>query len=163
MKRPPILVPGFRFSGVACGIKPKGSDLALIVSDQPATAAGVFTRSSVVGAPVEVSRALVKSGRARGVVVNSGVSNVAMGARGRRDAESMARAACRAVGVADGEMLVASTGVIGEPLPLPKIRRGIRAATAQLSAGGLGDAARAIMTTDTVPKTAVARVAFGGT
>jgi glutamate N-acetyltransferase/amino-acid N-acetyltransferase len=95
------------------------------------------------------------------VVVNSGVSNVAMGERGVRDARSMAREACRAVGVEDGEMLVASTGVIGEPLPLPKIRTGIRAAAAALSPDGLNAAARAIMTTDTVPKIAVARFSIG--
>jgi len=157
-----VLVPGFRFSGVCCGIKPAAADLALIVSDLPATAAGVFTRSTVVGAPVTVSRELVRRGRARGVVVNSGVSNVAMGERGLRDAKSMVRDACRAVGVDDGEMLVASTGVIGEPLPMVKIRRGVRAAANALSPGGIEDAARAIMTTDTVPKVAVARFAHAG-
>jgi glutamate N-acetyltransferase/amino-acid N-acetyltransferase len=156
-----IVVSGFRFSGVHCGIKTANADLALIASDRPTTVAGVFTRSTVVGAPVTVSRELVRNGRARGVVVNSGVSNVAMGARGVRDARSMAREACRAVGVDDGEMLVASTGVIGEPLPLPKIRKGIRAAAAALSSDGLNAAARAIMTTDTVPKTAVARFSIG--
>jgi glutamate N-acetyltransferase/amino-acid N-acetyltransferase len=88
----------------------------------------------------------------RGVVVNSGCSNVAMGARGRRDAIAMANAAARAVGARGEQMLVASTGVIGQPLPMAKIRRGITAAAGALSADGLGDAARAIMTTDTVPK-----------
>jgi glutamate N-acetyltransferase/amino-acid N-acetyltransferase len=156
------LVPGFRFSGVHCGIKPEGFDLALIVSDVPASAAGVFTRSTVVGAPVELSRALLRSGRSRGVVANSGISNVAMGARGVRDAEAMSRAACRAIGAADGELLVASTGVIGEPLPMAKLRRGIRAAAAALSERGLPDAARAIMTTDTFPKTAAVRFGLGG-
>jgi glutamate N-acetyltransferase/amino-acid N-acetyltransferase len=162
VKRAPVLVPGFRFSGVHCGIKPKGLDLALIVSDVPAAAAGVFTRSTAVGAPVELSRALVRSGRSRGVVANSGISNVAMGARGLRNAEGMSRAACRAIGAADGEVLVASTGVIGEPLPMAKVRRGIRAAASALSERGMPDAARAIMTTDTFPKTAVRRIRLGG-
>jgi glutamate N-acetyltransferase/amino-acid N-acetyltransferase len=156
-------VPGFRAAGVACGIKRSGApDLALLVSDAPAAAAGVFTRSTVVGAPVAVSRARVARGRARGVVVNSGCSNVAMGARGVRDAEAMAAAAARAVGCAPEEMLVASTGVIGMPLPMARIRRGIRAAHGALAEGGLPDAARAIMTTDSVPKLAARRVRVGG-
>jgi len=92
VKRTAPVVPGFRFSGVHCGIKPGRPDLALIVSDVPASAAGVFTRSTVVGAPVALSRERVRSGRARAVVVNSGVSNVAMGKRGDRDALAMARA-----------------------------------------------------------------------
>jgi glutamate N-acetyltransferase/amino-acid N-acetyltransferase len=94
-------------------------------------------------------------------VVNSGIANVAMGARGARNAEAMSLAACRAVGGAEGEMLVASTGVIGEPLPMANLRRGIRAAAASLSERGLFDAARAIMTTDTFPKAAVVRFRIG--
>ena len=82
-------VPGFRAAGVRCGIKKTGLDLALIVSETPAAAAGVFTRSHIVGAPVEVSRKHIASGWARGVVVNSGISNVGMGKRGLRDAEAM--------------------------------------------------------------------------
>jgi glutamate N-acetyltransferase/amino-acid N-acetyltransferase len=154
-------VPGFSASGVPCGIKDSGRDLALIVSDRPAVTAGVFTRSTVVGAPVELCRARIRRGHGRAVVANSGISNVAMGARGRRDADAMAAAAGRAVGVAPGEVLVASTGVIGEPLPMSKIRRGVRTAAEALRPGGLGDAARAIMTTDTVPKLAVRRVRIG--
>ena len=148
----PLGVPGFRAAGVRCGIKKRGSDLALIAADQLATAAGLFTRSTVVGAPVEVSRERVRAGRVRGVVVNSGCSNVAMGARGRRDAVAMADAAARAIGARGAEMLVASTGVIGQPLPIAKIRRGIADAAKALAPDGLGRAARAIMTTDTVPK-----------
>ena len=124
-------------SGVRAGIKARGLDLALIVSDAPAAVAGVFTRSSVVGAPVELCRRRVRSGFSRGVVVNSGCSNVAMGERGRRDAAEMARLAALAVGAAPAEMLVASTGVIGQPLPMARIRRGIAAAAAGLSESGL--------------------------
>jgi len=158
-----FVVPGFRAAGVACGVKKSGApDLALLVSDVPAAAAGVFTRSTVVGAPVTVSRARVARGRARGVVANSGCSNVAMGARGVRDAEAMAAAAARAVGCPAAEMLVASTGVIGMPLPMARIRRGIRAAEVALAEDGLPAAARAIMTTDRVPKLAARRVRLGG-
>jgi glutamate N-acetyltransferase/amino-acid N-acetyltransferase len=156
MKPSPPRVPGFRAAGVHCGIKEGELDLALIASDVPAAAAGLFTRSSVVGAPVDLCREHLRSGRARGAVVNSGISNVAMGARGRRDAAEMARCAARALGTAPEEMLVASTGVIGEPLPMPRVRRGIRAAAAALHEGGLARAAEAIMTTDTFPKMALA-------
>ena len=114
-----------------------------------------------MGAPVELSRAHVRNGRAQAIVVNSGISNVAMGARGRRDAARMAADAARAAGVADEEVLVASTGVIGEPLPLGKIRAGISEARAALSPRGLPDAARAIMTTDTFPKLAERRIRIG--
>jgi glutamate N-acetyltransferase / amino-acid N-acetyltransferase len=156
-------VPGFRAAGVACGIKGGGAlDLALLVSDGPAAVAGVFTRSTVVGAPVTVSRARVRRGRARGVVVNSGCSNVAMGARGLRDAEAMAAAAAAAVGCDPEEMLVASTGVIGEPLPMAQIRSGVRAAGRALGPQGLAAAAQAILTTDTRAKLALRRTRVAG-
>jgi glutamate N-acetyltransferase/amino-acid N-acetyltransferase len=157
-----IRVPGFRAAGVHCGIKDEGLDLALIVSDRPAAVAGVFTRSTVVGAPVELCREHVRDGRARGIVANSGISNVAMGARGRRNAQSMARCAAQALGAEPQELLVASTGVIGEPLPMPRVRKGIREAAQGLTEGGLLTAARAIMTTDTYPKLATARARVGG-
>ena len=145
-----------------CGIKKQGLDLALIAADAPVPAAGVFTRSSVVGAPVEWSRRALRSGRVRAIVANSGCSNVAMGERGRRDAAAMAADAARALDAGPGEVLVASTGVIGAPLPLAKIRRGTREAARSLAPGGLRDAARAIMTTDTVPKWAEASARVGG-
>jgi len=147
---------------VRAGIKSRGLDLALIVSDRPAAVAGVFTRSTVVGAPVALCRRRVRRGFARGVVVNSGCSNVAMGERGRRDAAEMSRLAALAVGAAPNEMLVASTGVIGKPLPMPRIRRGIDSAVAALSETGLALAAEAIRTTDTFAKLAHARVVLGG-
>jgi glutamate N-acetyltransferase/amino-acid acetyltransferase len=162
MKASTLRVPGFRAAGVHCGIKDVGLDLALLVSDRPAAAAGLFTRSSVVGAPVELSRAHLRAGSARGIVANSGISNVAMGARGRRDAAEMTRCAARAVGAQPAEFLVASTGVIGEPLPMARIRRGIQAAAQEASARGLRRAAEAIRTTDTFAKTAVITARIGG-
>ena len=162
MLRRDVTVPGFRASGICCGIKDGDPDLALIVSDLPATAAGVFTRSTVPGAPVVLSRQRLRSGRKRGVIVNSGIANVAMGARGARAAEAMTEMAARAIGCSPEEMLVASTGVIGEALPLAKIRAGIPKAREALAPKGLGDAARAIMTTDTFPKLAIRRVRVGG-
>ena len=162
MLRRNLTVSGFRASGVCCGIKERDPDLALIVSDLPAAAAGVFTRSTVPGAPVVLSRERLRTGRKRGVIANSGVSNVAMGARGARAAEAMTEMAARAVGCSAEEMLVASTGVIGEPIPLAKIRTGVAMAREALAPGGLEDAARAIMTTDTFPKLASRRVRVNG-
>jgi len=154
---------GFRAAGVRCGIKAsKGLDLALLASDGPAAVAGVFTRSTVVGAPVELCRARVPRASGRAVIVNAGISNVAMGARGRRAAHAMARAAARALGCDERDVLVASTGVIGQPLPVAKIRAAVPGLVAALAPGGLGDAARAIMTTDTFPKWAHARTRIDG-
>lgn len=155
-------VPGFSAAGLHAGIKVEAPDLALIVSDVPASAAAVFTQSTVVGAPVEVSRERVKSGRARGVVVNSGCSNVAMGARGVRDAKTMARLAAKAVGCDEEEMLVASTGVIGEPLPMDAIKSGVPRAAEALASDGWDDAAEAIRTTDTYAKVASTSLRLGG-
>ncbi len=157
-----LVVPGFRAAGVRCGIKARGRDLALIASDSPATIAGVFTRSTVVGAPVEWCRERLKAGRAHAVVVNSGISNVAMGERGRRDARRMAELTASALGCRAEEVFVASTGVIGEPLPMAKLRSGIPRIVKRLRARGLPDAAEAIRTTDTFAKTAGVAARVGG-
>ena len=155
-------VEGFSFAGGHCGIKERDADLALLVSDRPAAAAGVFTRSTVVGAPVVLSKRHLRSGRARAVVVNSGISNVAMGAQGDRDAAEMAALTAEQLGCAPRDVVVASTGVIGEPLPMSRLRRGIPALHAALAPTALGDAARAIMTTDTVAKLRHTRVEIAG-
>ena len=148
-----VEVPGFLAAGIACGIKPSGKpDLALIVSDRPAAAAAVFTTSQFPGAPVVVSRRHIRRGVARGVVVNSGISNVANGALGLANAREMTSLAARAIGARASEIQVSSTGVIGRPLPMDKLRVGIPRAAAQLSPRGLERAARAILTTDNHPK-----------
>jgi glutamate N-acetyltransferase/amino-acid N-acetyltransferase len=162
IQRRALPVAGFRAAGIHCGIKKEAPDLALIVCDETANVAAVFTRSSIVGAPVEVSRERVKSGKTRGVVVNSGISNVAMGERGLRDARAMARIAASAGGCDEDEFLMASTGVIGEPLPMDVLRRGIPAAADQLSPDGFLAAAEAIRTTDTHAKFASTRLRLGG-
>ncbi|MEN8184799.1 MAG: bifunctional glutamate N-acetyltransferase/amino-acid acetyltransferase ArgJ [Myxococcota bacterium] len=162
MKRP-ALVPGFRASGVHSGVKQGGLDLAVIASDEPATVAGVFTRSTIVGAPVELCRRRIRRGRGRAVVVNSGIANVAMGREGRQGAERMAAWTAEALGCRASEVYVASTGVIGEPLPLERLRRAIPEAVRRLTPKGLSRAARAILTTDTVPKIARRRLRLGGT
>ncbi len=157
-------VPGFRAAGIRVGIKPKSAkrDLALIVSDVPTAVAGVFTKTTVPGAPVVVSRERVGVGCARGVVINSGCSNVATGVRGIRDAKKMAALAAKAVGCNPDAMLVASTGVIGVLLPMPTLERGIPLAARELASDGFAKVADAILTTDTVRKVAVRRIRIAG-
>jgi len=165
VRRMPLPVAGFRAAGLHVGIKDAreaAKDLALIVADTPAAVAAVFTQSSVVGAPVEISRERVAKGRSRGIVVNSGVSNVAMGPRGLRDAKKMAAMAARELDCDEAEILVASTGVIGEPLPMDVLREGIPRVAEALSASGFEDAAEAIRTTDTHAKIASIRFKLGG-
>jgi glutamate N-acetyltransferase/amino-acid N-acetyltransferase len=154
-----LRVPGFRAGGIACGIKPsRALDLALIASDRPAAAAGVFTRSRLPGAPIQLARQRIRSGRARAIVVNSGISNVASGPAGLRDARQMARLTAEHLGVPERAVLVFSTGVIGQPLPMHAIAEGIPRVVRGLSDGGWRRAARAILTTDTRPKLAQARL-----
>ncbi len=147
---------GFRATGVSCGLKSGGKlDLAVIASDRAAAAAAVFTTNLVCGAPVVVSKEHVADGALRAVVVNSGNANACTGPRGEADAREMCRRTAKALGIDEREVAVASTGVIGHPLPMGKIRTGIDNACASLSPTGSSDAAAAIMTTDTVPKAAV--------
>lgn len=153
---------GFRASGVRCGIKAQGEDLALVFSDFPCSAAGVFTTNQVKAAPVLLSRERVKVGCARAIVANSGNANACTGQQGLRDAEKMAAVAAAELGLAEHEVLVASTGIIGRRLPMEKVLHGIPAAAQALSADGGPAAARAIMTTDTRPKLAAVEFPLGG-
>ena len=156
-------VPGFRFAGVACGVKESGrKDLALIVSERPATAAALFTRNRVRSPSIVSGRRRVARGRIRAVVVNSGNANACTGRRGFRDAEAVCEEAARLLGVPASQVLPSSTGIIGAPLPLEKVKSGIAAAAPALSPDGLGDAAEAILTTDDGPKGAAARCRIGG-
>jgi len=148
---------GFRAAGVACGIKKNGSlDLALIVSDRPASAAAVFTLNKAQAAPVTVSKARLSAsgGRARVIAINSGCANACTGPEGHRTAEAMADAAARAAGAPSTDVLVASTGVIGVALDRDAVVGGIDQARAALARDGGSAAARAIMTTDPFPKEA---------
>ncbi len=142
---------GFRSAARNCGIKASGTDLALFVSEVPAEAAALFTRNHFPGAPIIVGRERIRSGRLQAIVVNSKVSNVATGERGIDDARRMARAAGIELGVAEELVLMSSTGVIGRRLPIEKIEAGLKGMAADLGSDPLL-AARAIMTTDTVPK-----------
>ena len=156
---------GFTAAGLYCGIKAagRGLDLALLVSDRPASMAAVFTTSQAPAAPVIVSRAHLAAtgGHGRAVVVNSGCANACTGAEGLSDATEMATLTAAAVGCAAAEVLVASTGVIGVNLKMPAIRTGIPAAAAALASDQGAAAARAIMTTDPFPKETAAAITIG--
>ncbi len=152
---------GFRAAGLHCGIKANGKpDLALVVSDTPASAAAVFTTNQAQAAPVLVSKAHLAAshGQARAVVSNSGCANACTGPQGMADADEMAALTAAALGVAAHEVLVASTGVIGVNLKMPALRGGIPRAVAALSPDGGAEAAVAIMTTDPFPKSAAVEV-----
>ena len=153
---------GFLASGVACGLKPEGRDLALIASDRPAAAAGVFTTNRVQAAPIQVNREHLTDGTAQAIVINSKNANACTGERGLADARQTAREVARELEVAPENVLVNSTGVIGVPLPMDKIRSGIPAAVSELRDDGWADASAAIMTTDTVPKMASVQIRLDG-
>jgi glutamate N-acetyltransferase/amino-acid N-acetyltransferase len=143
---------GFRAAGVAAGIKTNGKkDVALIVSDVPATAAATFTTNQVKAAPVKLSMQHVKSGKACAIVANSGNAN-ACTSDGPIHARAMACAVSRRLGCAENHVLVCSTGRIGANLPIVKVEAGIKQLLGLLSRRGDALAAKAIMTTDTFPK-----------
>jgi len=152
---------GFRFGGVACGIKPQRRDLALVVSDHPAAAAGVFTVNKAAAAPVIDGRPRVPAEGMRAVVVNSGNANALTGPGGIDDVGVIRGAVADALGIQKRSVLSASTGVIGQRLPAMKILAALPALAEQL--GDHSDlAAEAIMTTDTRPKMAAREVTLGG-
>ena len=144
---------GYRAAGLHVGLKRRAKDLALVVSERPAWAAGVLTRNQVQAAPVHYCREILERGSARAVVVNSGNANACTGERGREDTLTMARACAAALEIEADEVLVASTGVIGVDMPMDVLLAGIPRVAAALSVDGGADAGEAIMTTDTVPKT----------
>jgi glutamate N-acetyltransferase / amino-acid N-acetyltransferase len=154
---------GFRAAGVPAGIKSAGPDVALIISDYPAHAAAVFTTNRVQAAPIQVCREHLSAsqGQARAIVVNSGNANACTGTRGLEDARRMAALTAGALGIPAEQVLVASTGIIGHPLPMEKLEAGIAAAAAALDRDA-GPAAAAIMTTDLVPKVAAVQVEIDG-
>jgi glutamate N-acetyltransferase/amino-acid N-acetyltransferase len=161
------LARGYRYSGVPCGLRPAEPnrlDLALVVSDAPASAAGVFTQNRVCAAPVRVSRERVPGAEVRGVVICSGNANACTGQRGLDDARRMAALAAAAAGCRPEQMLVCSTGIIGRPLPMPNIEDGIARASKALGtdAAALDRAAHAILTTDTRVKVVTQSVVVGG-
>jgi glutamate N-acetyltransferase/amino-acid N-acetyltransferase len=159
------LAAGFHSAATACGLKPSGKlDLGLVWSDTPCSAAGVFTTNRVQAAPVVLCRETLAAAasRMRGVLYNSGCANAVTGARGLADARRMRSLGARAVGAADDELLVLSTGVIGRFLDVDKLERGVEALRSPAARRSPGDAALAIMTTDTRVKLAASEAALAG-
>src|SRR5829696_7193767 len=153
---------GFVAGGVVCGVRNSGRrDLGLLASEHECTSAAVFTRNTVKGAPLLVTKKAVEAGDVRAVVANSGYANAATGQRGLEDACEMRALAAEALGIEAREVAVASTGVIGEHLPMAKISTGIEGAAAGLGRDGAGFA-EAILTTDTRTKEAAVQVEVGG-
>ncbi len=159
-----VAAKGFVAAGVAAGIKGSGKrDVALVASEAGAVpAAACFTTNLVAAAPVLVSREHIADGRCAAVIINAGGANACTGERGLADARTMAATTGQALQVDPSDVLVCSTGVIGEYLPMDRIAEGVTRAAASLSASGGADAAEAIMTTDTVAKQAAVRVRVAG-
>ncbi|RZB36837.1 MAG: glutamate N-acetyltransferase / amino-acid N-acetyltransferase [Desulfobacteraceae bacterium Eth-SRB2] len=153
-----IMCPGFKAAGVASGLKKNGQkDLGLIYSQVPANVAGLFTKNRVKAAPVLLDMELMKSGVCQAIIVNSGNANCCTGEQGMRDARTMTSLAASELGISNDLVFVASTGVIGEPLPIEKIKTAVSDLVRSLQPDGILDLARSIMTTDSVPKTALAQ------
>ncbi len=156
-------VPGILAGGVAAGVKPGGKkDLALIYSPTPARAAAAFTSNQVKGAPVLVSMEHARGGIAQAIVASSGCANVCTGEQGIRDAREIAKLVGDSLRVPANHVLIASTGVIGVPLPMDRIRAAVPRLVKALSPQGGRAAAEAITTTDTRPKEAALRVEVNG-
>jgi glutamate N-acetyltransferase/amino-acid N-acetyltransferase len=156
---PASLASGFRASGVACGLKGGGgTDVGLMICDaEPVRSGLLLTRNAYAAAPVRVCRERCDAGSIRAAVVNSGNANAATGETGYRDALAMRDAAAAAVGAEPGSVAVAETGVIGVPLRVADVVRGVGEAATELSEGGGATFARAIMTTDSGPKACTVR------
>jgi glutamate N-acetyltransferase / amino-acid N-acetyltransferase len=153
-----LFVNGFQAAGVAAGLKKNGKkDLGLIFSTVPAAAAGVFTRNRIQAAPVVLDRKRIETGTSRAIVVNSGNANCCTGEQGTQNALAMAKAVADGLDLSVEQVLVASTGVIGEQLPIRKIETAVPALVGALKSEGLSDLAEAMMTTDTVPKLVAVR------
>lgn len=149
-----ILTPkGFKAAATEAGLKKHGGlDTALIYSEFPAAAAGVFTRNAVKAAPVIVTRDNLKGGRARAIFVNAGNANACTGEEGLKNASLTAQMTAKALGLDSREVMVASTGVIGQQLRMDLVEKAVNKLAGSLTQQGLGEAAKAIMTTDSFPK-----------
>lgn len=143
---------GFKATGVRCGLKEKNLDLALIYSGSPAVARGMFTTNKVKAAPVKISLRKIRAYRAQAIVANSGNANACTGKKGLLDASKMTEIAAQELKISSDNVLVASTGIIGKPLSMDKIEKGIKKAVQSLSSHGGDLAAQAILTTDKVVK-----------
>lgn len=155
-------VSGFSFAATACGVKPNGDlDLGLIVADEPVSVAAMFTKNRVRAAPVELSMQRVERGRAQAIVVNSGNANACTGRKGLEDVRVITSIVADELGVGDDMVLMASTGVIGVPLPSERIENALPALLASRAPDRIDEFARAIMTTDRWPKVSSIKFPIG--
>jgi glutamate N-acetyltransferase/amino-acid N-acetyltransferase len=154
---------GFTAAAVAAEIKYTGrTDLAVVYSKVPAQAAAVYTLNRFKAAPLQVTEQNISNGMAQAIVVNSGIANAGMGAEGMRLAREMSDCAAESLNIAKDDVIIASTGVIGMPLPMDKVKNGIQKVSKALYADGGHDAAKAIMTTDTVCKEMAVQLRIDG-
>jgi glutamate N-acetyltransferase/amino-acid N-acetyltransferase len=162
--RKSLTVPGFKFSGISAGIKKTGrKDLALIYSEDTAVIAGVFTTNKIKAAPVLLNtKQMERSKNGQAIIINSGNANACTGLQGMRDAQEISGMTAKELGIKKGYVYVSSTGIIGNPLPMHKIRKAIPGAVIKLSPNALQDAASAIMTTDTFAKIFSKRIRMNG-
>ncbi|WP_110955794.1 bifunctional glutamate N-acetyltransferase/amino-acid acetyltransferase ArgJ [Anaerosinus massiliensis] len=157
------LAKGFKASGIKAGVKKSGKDdMAVIYTEKPATVAGTFTTNLVAAAPVFVSKEVAKKGTAHAIVVNAGCANACTGEQGMQDAKKMAELTAQELGVEANDVFVASTGIIGQTLPMDKIAAGIKTAVKSLNENGSDAASKAIITTDTFQKACSFSFELGG-
>ncbi len=163
-KSPQIKAPkGFLFATAEAAIKKPGRrDMALIVSEKEAATAGVFTSNRVKAAPVRIDMRRIRRGRGQAIVINSGNANACTGEKGMEDAVEMGDLAASLLDIPPRSVYICSTGVIGTPLPMQRIRSAMLGLCGSLGKGTIADVAAAIMTTDTFPKTAARTVRIGG-
>ncbi len=153
---------GFKAAGIKCGLKKNRKDLALLLSEVPARAMALLTTNRIQAAPLKVTKEHLRNGWAQAVIINSGNANACTGKKGLDNARLMARLTARNLKIREKDVLVASTGIIGRPLPMNKISRGIKELAERLEEEGGLSAAEAIMTTDTVPKEKAVKVRLKG-
>ena len=148
-----FMCPGFKAAGIAAGIKKNGQkDLGLMYSEKPATVVGMFTKNQVKAAPVLLDKERITFGKAQVVIANSGNANCCTGEQGMQDAVATTRFVATELNIPEELVMVASTGVIGTPMPIDKIEAAVPGLIESLRPDGFSEFAESIMTTDTVPK-----------
>ncbi|MBI5056880.1 MAG: bifunctional glutamate N-acetyltransferase/amino-acid acetyltransferase ArgJ [Nitrospirae bacterium] len=163
MRQAPVLIPGFRFAGISAGIKKSSAnDLALIFSEAPAVTAGVFTANKIKAAPVKLAIKHIASQKGQAIIVNSGNANACTGNRGIKDAKATIDSLAKELGISSALVYASSTGVIGRPLPIEKIKKAVPELVRSLSPSSLDQVASAIMTTDTFAKLSSRKIRIGG-
>ncbi len=157
-----ISIPGFQLSSVSSGVKKNGEkDLALIFSDVPAKAAAVYTTNVVKAAPVILGQERIKLGLCQAIVINSGIANAFTGTSGYQNAVQTTKDISASLGIEENLIIPSSTGLIGGPLPVSRIKRAIPNLISKLGPGGVEEVAKAIMTTDKFPKFAFRKIKIG--